>query len=200
MSTAIVRYASDPAWKLLAPRTIAPPRSGRTWQWAASCAALTAASLLQERGRERPHPPLGIVAPPPLDGVAHALAVIVPACTGCERAACRVATSIPVWIRVTVVDESSGQRSMHLRLRSCGRFGPPLVPLVCEVGCGVRRRSPGRPSCLSILERHALAWLAISRQPPARMSGRSRRRTARSATTAYGRARPGQGCARYARR
>ena len=41
--------------------------------WAARFAALTAARKWQVRGRERPHPPIAIVAPRPLYGVAHAL-------------------------------------------------------------------------------------------------------------------------------
>ena len=57
---------------------------------AALSAALTAAAKWQVRGRERPHPPMAIVAPRSLRGVAHALLSLSRVAAAAKRFAYRI--------------------------------------------------------------------------------------------------------------
>ena len=144
-------------------------------QRAASCAALPTASPLQERGRERPHPPLAIAAPRPPKGsltpsVSTSMMRWLLACwlASCRFNSCRRRTGPN--------RPAKGEPSCARIMRNIAR---PLVPLRRQLACGGCVRSFGRPPRLSILERHARASSLGAPRRPVRAAGLTRARLAR---------------------
>lgn len=178
-STVIARCSPRHASNSLAPRRIARVEAAGLTHWAAPCAALTAASPSQKRGRERPHPRLAVVAPQLCRGVAHALVVTVSLCGGGGGVlTCGIASTILVSMCGAMVAESFGQTRPRFAAQTVLEVVVTSVRPVHGIGSSFSRRSPGRPSRLSILERHARASSLGAPRRPVRAAGLTRARLA----------------------
>ena len=162
----------------LATRMIASAEAGGLTRGAAHYAATTAARPSQERGRERPHPPLAVVAPQPLRGVAHALRVAVSYGGGSMLNLASATDRIRRRIVRTTVAECSGQLRLHSRPDLCGRMLALSASSDTADQVTCRRSSTSRRSRLSILERDARASSLGAPRRPIRAPGLTRARLA----------------------